>query len=87
MIDYRESPKRVSVGDWVGGFAILDYVLKKWIFLTLSLSICFSSMTVFAWLCFAENIYFFLDQIPGYSTGSITENENVIAAIIQLRLW
>ena len=44
-------------------------------------------MAVFAWLCFAENIFLFLDQIPGYSTGSITNNEEVMAAIIQQRQW
>ena len=42
------------------------------------------SMIGFALL---KNIFFFLDQIPGYSTGSITNNEEVMAAIIQQRKW
>ena len=34
-----------------------------------------------------KNMHLFFDQIPGYSTGSITDNEQVIAAIIQQRQW
>ena len=76
--------KVLSVSWWGGWFAIEEFFLKKKDFFTPFLSICFSSMAVFAWLCFAEkNIFFFLDQIPGYSTDSITNNEEVMAAIIQ----
>jgi len=34
-----------------------------------------------------KNIFFFLVQSPGYSMGSITNSEEVMAAIIQQREW
>ena len=42
-------------------------------------------MTVFAGFALLKNFSFFLDQIPGYSAGSVTNNEEVMAAIIQQR--
>ena len=76
--------KVLNVGVWV---RYLGLCPENRIFLTPSLIICFSSMTVFAWLCFTEKHLLLFNQIPGYSTGSITDNEKVIAAIIQQRQW
>ena len=85
MINFRESPKRVSVGGWVRYLGLCPK--KQPIFWLLSLA--FVSVKWLYLLSFAllKNTYFFLDQIPGYSTGSITKNEKVFAAIIQQRQW
>ena len=49
--NFYESPKPVSVGGWVRYIGLCP---KKLFFLPLPFSICFISMTLFAWLCFAE---------------------------------
>ena len=52
MGNFCENSKRVLVGGW---FRYLGICPKKYgLFLTPFLSICFSPMTVFAWLCFAD---------------------------------
>ena len=87
QVIFFESPKCLLVD----GFAILDFVLKKkdlfdnfLLMLKAFVSLQWLYLLGFALL---KNIFFFLDQIPGFSTGSITNSEEVMAVIIQQCKW